>query len=142
MMKKLLNNLPFFKKKEEKKKSEAMSAMETGIDDMFKGTGLVGGIVGGLAKKVGNALLSSMEEAASDVDKLQRTAKLWIERDQACASSIGYTLSMNTSQSIVYMTPYSLLTSLPSSPCTPLPSLIDWKCNVTLHSNRQCPPLM
>ena len=65
----------FFGKKEETALEKQQKAMSREIDQVFKGTGILGSVIGGLAKGVAGMASTMMAETAQDMDAALRAVE-------------------------------------------------------------------
>lgn len=86
-------NVSLFETNKKKKYDKEMDIIQGNIDEVFKNTGLVGGMFGSIIKSVAKPLISSMlesmEESKNDVNDVIRTAKRALQSDQNFISALG-----------------------------------------------------
>lgn len=96
--------LGMFKKdeveEEKKKKALAVSSeFDKGIDQLFAGSGLMGGIAKGLVKTVGKSIMKSFEESRGDVDMIQSIVRRSIEAEGILGEGVECSPPMSQSYS-------------------------------------------
>eukprot|EP01031_Cornospumella_fuschlensis_P043284 gene43284-52905_t len=74
---------------EEQQKELRKRELSSEIDEIFRGTGLLGGMVGGAFKAFSGALVDALESSRSDVDAVQLAVKRALERDAEAAALLG-----------------------------------------------------
>lgn len=87
--KKLLSNDESKLSPIEKKKKEQKQQMNKIIDDAFKGKGLVGGVMGGMLKGVGNIITESFSEMTNDQTIIQEAVIMKLSSSLLLSSKLG-----------------------------------------------------
>jgi len=82
-----------------KRKREQKAELSKGIDSIFKGTGLAGGILGSMAKGVAGMALDAMSEATAGVDEVQQKVASALEQDGTLGYDVhlGFPMSQSSS---------------------------------------------
>jgi len=75
--------------KESQIKRERKREVNTMIDKMMTGTGVLGGVVGGLMKGVGGMVLDAMADSANDVDLVRKKVETSLDMDSSASSILG-----------------------------------------------------
>ena len=64
------------------------------IDKAFQGTGLLGGVVGTIAKQVGSLVVDNLAQSANDFEKVQELIQNRIELNDRALNVLGETCSL------------------------------------------------
>ena len=92
--------MKMFGQDEESKRRKAQKAeLNRGIDEMFKGTGLAGGIMAGIAKKVGGAVMDSLKDGMSAIAEVQSRVQQAVELDGSLGSNVRIGMHIQQSSS-------------------------------------------
>ena len=70
---------------------------EAAIDRVFEGTGLMGGLLGGIIKRLGRLVARWMEESAADLSIIQDRVVSSLTADSACSSYLGEDIACGAS---------------------------------------------
>jgi hypothetical protein len=81
--------------KESREKRERKREINTAIDRAFQGTGLLGGLMGGIAKTVGGMMAETMYEATKDFEMVQSAVVRRLEMDSSVTKSLGDMISLS-----------------------------------------------
>ena len=63
--------------------------IDSAVNRVFEGTGLLGTLISGIVKRVGYMITSMMEESADDLSKIQTKIVSSLSSDSACSSFLG-----------------------------------------------------